>query len=284
MKSKIILFFAFISTLTSCVSESEHNRLEDEKVAIEKERDSLKKVIEDIKFGAPNLLADGKKFFEANDYTAARQKLEELVKRHSDLPESIEAKRIIILLNEEDMWNKAITSEVIADTEKYISNYPDGKYSSKAKINLQDLKIKNEQKDYDNAIAENSSSTWNKFLKDYPNNPKASEIREKIIRLEVDEIMGDKQTGRMPESIQYSSSYSSQSKIEVTNDTGCELTVRYSGTQAKSISIASGSTAVVYLSSGSYRVAASACGSNYAGQQSFTGNYGSKFYISRTRY
>ena len=284
MKLKIIFLIALFLSLTSCVSESEHNKLEEEKIAIEQERDSLKKVIDDIKFGAPNLLADGKKFFEAKDYSGARQKLEELVKRHSDLPESIESKRIIIILNEEELWNKAVTLDEIADTEKYINNYPNGKYFSKAKINLQDLKRKNEKKEYDNAVVENNSSVWNKFLNDYPNNSNVSQIKEKIIRLEVDEIMGDRQTGKMPESTQYSSGYSSNSKIEVTNDTGCELTVRYSGVEAKSISIASGRTAVVYLLSGNYKVAASACGSNYAGQQNLSGDYGSKFYISRSRY
>ena len=40
MKSKIILFFTLMLSLTSCVSEAELNKIEDEKMAIEKERDS----------------------------------------------------------------------------------------------------------------------------------------------------------------------------------------------------------------------------------------------------
>ena len=87
--------------------------------------------------------------------------------------------------------------------------------------------IKNEVKEYENAIAENSSITWKKFLKDYPNNSKVSEIREKIIRLEVDEIMGDKQTGRMPESIQYTEYFDNGGHYDWHQDIGPgELSIR----------------------------------------------------------
>jgi hypothetical protein len=50
------------------------------------------------------------------------------------------------------------------------------------------------------------------------------------------------------------------------------------------IEIPSGGTSTVYLSSGTYKIAASACGANYAGTESLSGSYGSTFYISRTRY
>jgi hypothetical protein len=50
------------------------------------------------------------------------------------------------------------------------------------------------------------------------------------------------------------------------------------------ITIPEGSTRSVSLSSGNYRVAATACGHNYAGSENLTGDYTSTFYISTTRY
>ncbi len=59
---------------------------------------------------------------------------------------------------------------------------------------------------------------------------------------------------------------------------------RYSGPDVKMVTISAGSSQTVYLSSGSYRVAASACGSNYGGSEDLHGKYGSSFYISHSRY
>ncbi|GAW88673.1 hypothetical protein FPC840_390011 [Flavobacterium psychrophilum] len=36
--------------------------------------------------------------------------------------------------------------------------------------------------------------------------------------------------------------------------------------------------------SGEYRIAASACGSNYAGTESLQGSYSTKYYITTTRF
>jgi len=78
--------------------------------------------------------------------------------------------------------------------------------------------------------------------------------------LEVEEIMGSSETGQMPSFDSYGSVYSSNSSVRITNNTGCDLTVRYSGVQAKIIEIPSGGTRTDYLASGSYKLAASACG------------------------
>jgi hypothetical protein len=140
------------------------------------------------------------------------------------------------------------------------------------------------QKAYDAASNQNTSYSWKKFLEDYPNHDEASVIRKRIIRLEVDEISGDRETGQMPTFNQYGSSYSSNSSVQITNNTGCELTVRYSGPDVEMIIIPEGGTRSVYLSSGNYKIAASACGANYAGTDSLHGEYGSTFYIRTTRY
>ena len=281
---RIFIFLAVALALTSCVSESEHQRTIDEKNALSAENEILKNELEEIKFGAPNLLSDGKKFYQAKDFSQARQKFQTLLQKHPDMPQSIEAKNYLANIDEEELWQNAFNSEEISNTENYIEKYPKGKYIKNAVSRKSELKKLNMQKAYDDASSSNSSYAWKRFLDEYPDHPNKSSINEKIIRLEVDEILGDRETGRMPSFNSYSSSYSSNSSVEITNNTGCSLTVRYSGVEAKMIEIPSGSTRTVYLSSGTYKIAASACGANYAGTESLSGSYGSTFYISRTRF
>lgn len=281
---RILIFLTVALALSSCVSESEHQRIVDEKNALAVENQNLKNELEEIKFGAPNLLSDGKKFYQAKDFSQARQKFQTLVEKHPDMPQSIEAKKYLANIDEEELWQNAFISEDISNTEDYISKYPKGKYISNAISRKNELKKLNMQKAYDEAVNSNSSYAWKRFLEDYPDHPNKSSIKEKIIRLEVDEILGDRETGRMPSFDNYSTSYSSNSSVEITNNTGCNLTVRYSGVEAKMIEIPSGGTRTVYLSSGTYKIVASACGANYAGTESLHGSYGSTFYISRTRY
>lgn len=280
---KTIAYFILAFALSSCVSESEHQRTLEEKNALEAENQSLKNELDEIKFGAPNLLSDGKKFYHAKDFAQAKQKFQTLIEKHPDLPQSIEAKKILATIDEEELWNNAATLEDINYSENYISKYPKGKYISYAISRNKELKKLNMQKAYDNAASSNSSSAWKKFIEDYPDFGDASSIKEKIIRLEVDEISGDRETGQMPSFNNYSTGYSANSTVEITNNTGCTLTVRYSGPEARIIEIPSGGTQSVYLSSGNYKIAASACGSNYAGTESLHGSYGSTFYITTSR-
>lgn len=280
------IFFIAVTTsiLCSCLSPSEHDKVISEKDVIAQERDKLKEELENIKFGAPNLLADGKKFYEVKDLAQARQKFQMLVDKHSDMPQSIEARKLLSHIDEEELWNNANTSDDVVISESYINKYPKGRYISKANSRRKELMILNMQRAYDAASNQNTSYFWKTFLEDYPNHDEASAIRKRIIRLEVDEILGDRETGQMPTFNQYGTSYSSSSIVRITNNTGCELTVRYSGPDVEMILIPVGSTKSVSLSSGSYKIAASACGANYAGSESLHGEYGSTFYISTTRY
>lgn len=282
MRILTILLATFL--LSSCVPEAEHNKVLSERDALKKETDSLKKEIEGIKFGAPNLLADGKSFFDAKDYKKAKEKLDSLVKKHPEMPQTIEAKKILGIVNEEVSWEKAANSNESKYIDEYLTNYPKGKFYNKAKARKTELKALNQKKAYDLASTQNNSSSWKKFLEDYPNHPQASAIKKKIIRCEVDEIMGSSLTGKMPSSEQYGNGSSSSSSVKIKNDTGCELTVRYSGPDAQMITIPSGGTRSIHLANGSYKVAASACGANYGGSEDLHGSYGSSFYISHSRY
>ncbi len=143
-----------------------------------------------------------------------------------------------------------------------------------------------QEKRYEIAKRIDTSDAWKRFLRHYPNYFYKSDIERRIIQLEVNEIMGNSNTGKMPSfEKNYSSSFSSSSSnsmVNITNDTGCELTVRYSGKDVKKIVIPIGESINVSLKSGSYNITASACGSNYAGTEYLDGSYSSKFYIQRT--
>ncbi len=280
----IIAYFIFILSFSSCVSESEHQKVITEKNLLLAEKESLKSELEALKFGATNLLSDGKVFFEAKDYLTAKQKFQTLILKHPDLPQSVEAKKYLESIDEEEIWQNATNSDDINTTEIYISKYPSGKYIYLALTRKGELKVLNMQRAYDEALSSNNSLVWKRFLENYPDYPNKGSISEKIIRLEVDEILGNSDTGQMPSFENLSSSFSSNSSVRISNNTGCDLTVRYSGVQAKIIEIPSGGTSTVYLASGTYKIAASACGSNYAGIESLQGSYGSTFYIRRTRF
>lgn len=283
LKNTIITLVSSIF-LCSCVSQSDYDRIASEKGNITQERDVLKAELNEIKFGAPNLLKDGKKFYEANDFIQSRQKFQMLVEKHPDLPESIEAKKYLANIDEAELWGQALGSEDIEISDRYIQNYPKGKFIAKASARRSELLELKKKKAYEYATSNNTSSTWKQFLEDYPNHDEAAAIRKRIIRLEVDEIFGDRATGQMPSFNQYNTGYSSISTVSITNNTGCVLTVRYSGPDVEMILIPVGGSKMVSLSSGSYKVAASACGANYAGSENLNSDYRSTFTISTTRY
>lgn len=284
MKKYILTAFIAITFVSSCVTQTEHERLLSEKNEVSQERDRLKQELDDMKFGAPSLLSAGIAFYDAKDYRQAREKLQLLLDKHPGSPQTIEARKYLANIDEEELWKNASDSEDIAYVENYILRFSKGKYIKKALARRDQLKILNIQKAYESAKRQNTSYSWKKFLEDYPDHEESEEIQEKIIRLEVNEILGNRETGQMPSFNRYNSSYSSNSSVEIKNNTGCELIVRYSGPDVEKVTIPSGGTRTVYLTSGSYRIAATACGANYAGTENLQGMYGSTFYIVTSRF
>lgn len=137
---------------------------------------------------------------------------------------------------------------------------------------------------FDEASRVNSSAAWKQFLIDNPDYNKKQQIEDNIIRAEVREIAADSNTGQMPEAERVGSSSSAVSTIDVENNTSCDLTLLYSGNDAKRIIIAPNSKRKISLGSGRYTVAANACGYNYAGSENLTGDYSVVYYISTVRY
>lgn len=175
------------------------------------------------------------------------------------------------------------SAAVIADSAVYVVDsvavFPDDKNS----ISENDAPVSNTMT-YEEAERLNTSSAWKQFLIDNPNYKHKNEIEENIIRAEVREISSDSTTGQMPESERLGSTNSSSSTIEVENDTSCDLTLLYSGNDAKKIVVSPNSKKKVSLRSGRYSVAANACGYNYAGSENLSGDYSVVYYISSVRY
>ena len=133
---------------------------------------------------------------------------------------------------------------------------------------------------YEEAIETNSIFNLKEFINNNPNHENIDLLNKRLIDLEVEEIYNDKNTGEMPTSEKIGSNNSSVSSISISNDTSCELIIRYSGNDSKMISIPANQTRSLSIRSGSYRVTASACGYNYAGSESLRGDYTSSYYIS----
>lgn len=266
-----IAIFVF---LLGCVSSADYN-------ALEQENKDLKQEINDLKFGAKVLMSDALKFYNAKDYGGTRQKLLLLLEKHGDQPESLEAKKILSIIDEEEAW---INSTDLTGAESYLQNYPKGKHLASVKRKIEEFRMLKEDSEYESALLSNSSSAWKNFISNYPDRIDRRDIEKRIIDSEVSEIMGVATTGKLPTFVQTSYEFSSSSSVSVTNDTGCELTLRYSGADSRRVEIPAGATRTVSLSSGNYKIAASACGANYAGVESLNGSYSSKYYISTSRF
>lgn len=133
---------------------------------------------------------------------------------------------------------------------------------------------------YEEAIVTNSIFDLKEYINKNPSHENIDLLNKRLIDLEVEKIYNDKNTGEMPTSEKIGSYNSTTSTVSISNDTSCELIIRYSGQDSKMISIPANQTRSLSIQSGSYRITASACGYNYAGSESLSGNYTSSYYIS----
>lgn len=189
------------------------------------------------------------------------------------------------------LWKEALANN---DFKKYLDKtyglykkFESGKFKSEAEkiIKQNDSLIWSSEKlAWAEALNKNNSTTYNKFLEYFPKSKNYEKAKLNAIQKEVDEIFNDDKTGKLPESELRNKNNSKYSEVTISNDTGCELIVRYSGQSVRKFILDVGETKTFSLYSGEYRVAASACGSNYAGSESLSGDYSSKFYIRTVRY
>jgi outer membrane protein assembly factor BamD (BamD/ComL family) len=285
MKLKILLSLTiFIVFTSSCVQQSEYDKLSDE-------NKELKEQLDELENGAVRLYGQAVELTKNNELEKAEEKLKILFDRHSETDESKKGRLLAVKIKSKKIENadntsykNALSVNTIESLEKYIAVNPKGRFVTECKRNITSVLKENEQKDYENALVTTSSYTVEEFISKYPNHKSVKSFRKKIIELEVDEIFGDKNTGQLPSYDRNSSSYSSYSEIEIENGTQCNLVVRYSGTDTKMIEVPAGATRSISMTSGTYRIAASACGSNYAGTENLQGNYSTRYYITTNRY
>lgn len=180
------------------------------------------------------------------------------------------------IIEKKNVETNKISDSVISSVNEIINN--------DNKLNDSSYVIIDSAMEYSTAKTINTSDGWRKFKEDNPDYKNIKEIDDNIIRAEVNEIATNSETGSMPQSEKISDGNFKISKIEVENNTSCDLTLRYSGVDAKMIVISPNSKSKIIVKSGSYTVAATACGYNYAGRENLNGNYSVVYYITTTRY
>lgn len=189
---------------------------------------------------------------------------------------------LIVLLSCKENSENYYYDESVVDIDSSIQIEDSSPYIdtvSSQSINDNYVEIPNELT-YEDAIVTNSIFDLKQFIDKNPNHENIDLLNKRLIDLEVDNIYNDKNTGEMPTSEKIGSYNSSVSSVSISNDTSCELIIRYSGVDSKMISIPANQTRSLSIQSGSYRITASACGYNYAGSESLSGDYSSKYYIS----
>jgi hypothetical protein len=252
---------------------------------------ALKEQLDELENGAVRLYGQALELAKNNELEKAEAKLKILFDRHSETEESkqgrlleIEIKNKKIEIADKKSYKTALSTNTIESYDKYLLEYPFGKYRIEAEKNISLVKKETEKKDYENAMNATHSFTLSDFILKYPNHESVNYFRKKMIELEVNEIFGDKNTGKLPSFEKNNLSYSSYSEIQIENGTQCNLVVRYSGIDTKMIEIPQGATRSISMASGTYKIAASACGSNYAGSENLQGTYSTKYYITTSRY
>lgn len=284
MKLKILSYLSILFVLNSCVQQSEYDKLSEE-------NKELKEQLDELENGAVRLYGQAVEFTKNKELEKAEEKLKILFDRHSETDESkkgrllaIQIKNKKIEIADNTSYKNALSANSIESLEKYITDNPKGKFVNECEKKIASVIKENEQKYYENALTTTSSYTLEEFISKHPNHKSVKSFRKKLIELEVDEIFGDRNTGQLPSHDRNSSNFSSYSEIEIENGTQCNLVVRYSGTDTQMIEIPAGTTRSISMSSGTYRIVASACGSNYAGTENLQGSYSTKYYIRTTRF
>lgn len=158
----------------------------------------------------------------------------------------------------------------------YLEEHPDAPYSSAIKIHLGKL-----YDDWEWVKKQDSLEHYRRFVSNFPKHPRKEWIEARIIDLEVAEIAAGEH-GKLPP-VKPQQVGGSVVEIEVKNDTGYPLTLRYSGPDSKMLVLPVGKSGKATLLPGKYRVAGSVAGANvrnYYGTETMEGGfYGWNFFI-----
>jgi len=108
--------------------------------------DSLKQELDDLKFGAKNLLKEAKLYETANNFIRAKTVLVDLISKYPDSKEynsAISFLKIISPKAETQLFFNAEKSKNLELLKAYTSEYPKGKYYIKATGLIRNQQVKN---------------------------------------------------------------------------------------------------------------------------------------------
>jgi hypothetical protein len=256
--------------------EDEHH----ERLMLNQKLDSLMNEIAYLRDGAPKLLNEIIQLDNEKKWDVLIRIYSTLRRDFPNTNELRQAKPYYDNAIEERTWEATKKKDSKESYEKYVEDNSDGKYLNEAKLRIIEIKKEKFLEALKEAKQKNTSRTWKSFLEEYPDYVGKEQVEQKIISLEVDEIFSNQNTGKLPATNRTGNNSSTESSVAITNNTGYTLVLRYSGPSVKKVSIPSYGTRTVNLSSGRYKVAASAGGLNYAGAEYLSGSYESKYYIS----
>jgi hypothetical protein len=131
----------------------------------------------------------------------------------------------------------------------------------------------------------NTKAAYERFIERNPNSPEVSFCKRRLIDLEVDQALLDRdKLGELPPMSRMSSGATTRTSISVKNDTRYTLDVLYSGPSSDRLTVSPGAAGKIALSNGTYRVLASVRASNvsqYYGNESLNGGvYEVTYYIT----
>lgn len=241
--------------------------------------DSLQSEIDFLKKGAPKLLKEIQQLRTEKNWRELVAVYLILRENFPSTYELTEATPHYEYALEEMQWAKVKEADRIKQYEDYTEKYPEARHVQEAKNRVSEIKKEQFAQRLQNAKDRNTAQGWRSFLEEYPTYSNRTNIENKIIQLEVDEIFRDTNTGRLPKSNRTGSG-GAYSSVSINNNTSYELILRYSGPSVRKVIIPAYGTSSVSLSSGNYRVAASAGGLHYGGTEYLSGSYDVKYYIS----
>lgn len=146
---KKILLFTIMLLMSSCVLDSEYQK-------VIKENQKLKDEIEEIKYGIPTLLEEAQTFFRIGNFLESKNRIDTLMKKYPTAVETIMAKKMLPAIEEELLWNKINEQNDLVLVQKYERKYPKGKYNKDIKNKKNEILLQIDKEAYERATNSNN--------------------------------------------------------------------------------------------------------------------------------
>ena len=132
----------------------------------------------------------------------------------------------------------------------------------------------------------NTVAAYNEYLRRYPRGKYVNAANKKIIDLEVEQIVNSGIYGELPPSQKISQGTGNTNTIHIHSQCDRDITIMYSGAVSKKIELSPYGYQTITLTSGSYKVVATAFGvTPFYGTETLTGGeYSAEYYIITTRH